>query len=282
MRRLYTRRLRPALLSVIFLAMGGLSCQKPQVAEKRELLSLRLEHKPVHEHIGPGGQQIRAKIISSPELEEGEAKIFYRKGRDDFISLPMTLTGQENEYVAVIPHQPRGTTVRYYIQASSITGTQVTLPKDALETGESYELTFKGRASLALLGLHVGGMIGGLLLLLLAGYWASLFLRKGERLNALAKAAFGGTVFFFLGGIPLGIAVEYQVYGTVWTGIPVGTDVTDSKTLILVLYWIGVLLLFKGTLFQRGEGKNLVSDRTFAWAVLIGAILTVIAFLIPH
>ena len=281
MRTFHATQLRTVYLVVVLLLIGGPSCHKKQVAEMKEVLSLRLEHTPVHDHIGPGGQTIKTDVISNLELKEEGTNLFYRKKGEDFISLLMTPSGKENEYTAVIPFQPKGTTVEYYIQASSVTGMPVTLPQGAIETGKSYALTFKGHVPVGLSVVQFGCVLIGLFLILVAGYWALLFLKRGEKLKALSKAVLGGAVFLFLGGIPLHIVVKYQTLGSAWEGIPVGTDRTDSLTLLLLLFWVGVLGLFKGTLFRGGEEKNVVSNRTFAALVLAGAILTVIVFLVP-
>ena len=281
MQRRCAYRVGMLLLGLIFLAVGGLSCQKVQVSEKKEVLSIRLEHKPVHDHVGKGGQEIRALLISNLGLKEGGIKLLYTLKGEKLNTLPMTPTERENEYTAVIPHQPRGTTVEYSIHARSVTGTPVTLPKNALDTGESYLLTFKGYVSPVLTVIQLSCVLIGLFLILVAGYWVHLFLKNGEKLNAIAKAALGGTTFLFFGGIPLHIIVKYQALGIAWSGIPVGTDKTDSLTLLLILFWVGVLILFKGTLFQGGGGRNYVSDKTFATLVLVGAILTIVVFLVP-
>ena len=278
---LSTGRTLLIFFSSVCLAVGGLSCRKSQVAEKKEMLSLRLEHTPVDEHIGPGGQEIRVKVVSSLDLKEGEPKVFYRKKEGDFSAIAMTLSGEEDEYVATIPHHPKGTTVLYYIRASAVTGAAVTLPKDAVSKEESYALTFKDSASPILFALYLGCMLVGLFLLLVAGYWALLFLRRGEKLAALAKAALGGTILVFLGGIPFAVAVHYQIYGALWGNIPRGMAMTDVRVIPLIVLWVGTLVVFRGTLFQNDEGKNVVSDKTFASLVLGMAIVTAIVFLAP-
>ena len=172
-------------LNVVLLTVGGLSCQKRHVAEKKEVLSLRLEHIPVNEHIGPGGQEIRATVVSNLEMKEGGTRLFYREEKRDFISLLMTPTEHEHEYSAVIPNHKKGTTVEYYIQARTAAGTPVTLPKGAIETGRSYSLIFKGDVPLGLSMIHYGCVLVGLFLILVAGYWALLFLKKGKKTESL-------------------------------------------------------------------------------------------------
>lgn len=273
---------RLSFLTACIVTAMGLGCQKTQRVEKKEVLTLQLEHTPVDEHVGSGGQEIRATIISSLELNEDGVKLFYKEKGGDFLSLPMVSTTQENEYAATIPHHQKGTTIRYYIQASSVAGTPITLPVKAITTGETYALTFKGHVSPLLYVLQFGCVLIGLLLILMAGYWAFLFLKRGEKLKHVVKATLAGTIFLLVGGIPLHIAVKFQTFGKIWEGLPVGTDRTDSLTLLLILFWIAVLLLFKGTLFHGEDEKNLVPDTTFAFIVFIGTIVTVIVFLIPN
>jgi hypothetical protein len=68
-----------------------------------------------------------------------------------------------------------------------------------------------------------------------------------------------------------------------WSGIPFGTDITDNKTLITLVYWIVVMVLFKGNPFRLAKGGNfLIGPRCFSWLVLAGCALTVTVFLIPH
>jgi hypothetical protein len=276
-----SKRARSFCLGLLLLTAVFINCSRTQVAEYKEMLSLRLEHTPVQEHVGPEGPMIRATIISSFDLDEGGTMVMYRKRGKDFASIPMMPTVLENEYVASLPQQPRGTQVEYYIQVRSITGATITLPQKAIQTGASYLLTFQGRVPPVLSAVHFGCVLIGLFLILVAGYWAILYLKSGNKLPGLAKATLAGTIFLFIGGIPLHIIVKYQTLGSVWEGIPIGTDRTDTLTLFLILVWVVVLTLFKGTLIQGEEEKNIVSNRTFATLVLIGAIATVIIFLLP-
>ncbi|MCK7482728.1 MAG: hypothetical protein M0C28_40615 [Candidatus Moduliflexus flocculans] len=45
----------------------------------------------------------------------------------------------------------------------------------------------------------------------------------------------------FLGGFVLGPLMQKFAFGVAWTGFPLGTDLTDNKTLIAFLAWIVAL-----------------------------------------
>ena len=60
-------------------------------------------------------------------------------------------------------------------------------------------------------------------------------------------------------------------------------DITDNKSLGVVLYWF--VLLLRGWRPQRGEysvrtGK--ISGTIFVWLSLLGILLTILAYSIPH
>ena len=75
--------------------------------------------------------------------------------------------------------------------------------------------------------------------------------------------------FLFAGGLILGPIVQLFAFDALWTGWPVGTDLTDNKTAVALLAWVvtGIAL------------RN--SHRSKAW-VLLAAIITLVVYLIPH
>jgi len=281
MRSQFSHHVRIVSVSLLLLAAGFVGCSKTRVAEYKETLSLRLEHTPVKKHTGEEKAKIRATIISSFDLDGGGTRLVYREEGGDFVSVPMTSTVLDNEYVAELPSKSKGTRIEYYLQVRSLTGATITLPEDAIQTGACFTLTYQGYVPRVLSVLHFGSILVGMFLILLAGYWAYFYRKTGNRLPAIAKVVLAGTILLFAGGIPLHILVKFQSSGSVWEGIPIGTDRTDTVTLFLVLLWIVISLLFKGTLFYGEKEKNIVSDRTFANLVLGGTVVTIIVFLLP-
>lgn len=76
-------------------------------------------------------------------------------------------------------------------------------------------------------------------------------------------------VFLILGGFIFGPIVQKYAFGAFWTGIPFGYDLTDNKVLVALIFWLIVL-------FKRNNPEKLSKY------VIIAAIITLIAFLIPH
>jgi hypothetical protein len=72
-----------------------------------------------------------------------------------------------------------------------------------------------------------------------------------------------------IGGLVFGALVQKAAFGHYWAGIPVGTDLTDNKTLIAFLAWIVALVKIR-------KSKN-----AKRW-VLVAAVITFIIFIIPH
>jgi len=93
---------------------------------------------------------------------------------------------------------------------------------------------------------------------------ASLPIRPDHR--ALAKWA---AALLFIGGFILGPLVQKFSFGVLWSGVPLGFDLTDNKTLIAMAGWLVAL-------FMMRKGKQ-----ARVWAVA-AAILLMAVYSIPH
>ncbi|MEI6614889.1 MAG: hypothetical protein WCL37_08320, partial [Chrysiogenales bacterium] len=70
----------------------------------------------------------------------------------------------------------------------------------------------------------------------------------------------------FAGGLILGPLVQKYAFGAFWTGFPLGHDLTDSKTLLAVMVWLGAFFLRKKS----------------RWWTLLATVLMIVIYLIPH
>ncbi len=73
----------------------------------------------------------------------------------------------------------------------------------------------------------------------------------------------------FVGGFILGPLMQKFAFGVAWTGFPLGTDLTDNKTLVAFLFWIVALV----------AGRKGKPARPF---VVAASLVTLLIFLIPH
>ena len=124
---------------------------------------------------------------------------------------------------------------------------------------------------------HIATMFLGLLLFVLASYRSWQFLKARGGYEGIEKTSLWALLFLFIGGFPLGFLMGYFTFGKPWTGFPVGGDVTDTKTLIVFLYWLVVAGLFRAS-GSEDEGKR----RRYARLVIWGTVLAVVIYAIPH
>lgn len=83
------------------------------------------------------------------------------------------------------------------------------------------------------------------------------------------KLAIWTLILLIPGGLILGPIVQKYAFGAYWTGWPFGHDLTDNKTLVMVVVW--VLAAWK--LKKNPENK--------LWP-LAAAVIVLIVYLIPH
>lgn len=76
-------------------------------------------------------------------------------------------------------------------------------------------------------------------------------------------------VFLACGGMILGPLVQKFAFGALWTGFPLGSDLTDTKTLIAFLGWLIAFIV----VILRKPAR--------VW-VLAASLLLLIVYLIPH
>lgn len=75
--------------------------------------------------------------------------------------------------------------------------------------------------------------------------------------------------FLLLGGFLFGPIVQQYAFGQAWTGFPFGMDLTDNKTLVMLVFWLPAL-------FAVLKEKNLKP-----WIILAVGV-TFAVYLVPH
>jgi len=237
---------------------------------------------PLTEQIGAGDARIRCRVSNPDRWPAGALALVYHTGSrwSEVIMQPADSAAGEGLWEAALPERGKGDATRYYILIDVGEPAPHTLPAGAPD--ESLALTFKGVVSRPLLIGHVLFMMGGLLPFLLGLFFATAYLRSGRFLVTLRRLVLVGFVLLAIGSVPLGIAVEYQVFGTYWEGWPFGRDVTDTKSGVMLLLWL-VLLIARGRdLFSRRPAVRGMSDKAWARWVVAMTIFTVALYLIPH
>jgi hypothetical protein len=196
----------------------------------------------------------------------------------------VTIPGHNLVYRVSVPNQGRGSEFSYRFQMENTAGQILaTIPAEiSKEKPNRLWFRFEGRRSLVLLVAHILGMFGSFLLMVIVLLTAFEDVKNQAVKIRLGKQTLWATVILFLGTFPLGMWLEYQVYGTYWTGIPFGRDRTDSKTLIIFLYWLIMLYLLKGSALSRNPRGDIVGPAAARWVAIIGVLLSLALYLVPH
>jgi hypothetical protein len=224
---------------------------------------------PVRGKVTLGDAEIRYRLPRSSEITSDcevairaanpgvSGRLLYKKFKtaDSWAEIPFSRQG--DKLVASLPKQPMAGKLAYKAFLSF-------QEKEISLTGENPAvLRFKGHVPMAVLICHVLVMFLAMLFSTCAGL-AALIGQKNVRKFVLWTAA-----LLFVGGFILGPLVQKFAFGTWWTGIPFGLDLTDNKTFIAMLGWLAALIAGRGGRLARG------------W-VLAASVLMLIVFMIPH
>ena len=153
-----------------------------------------------------------------------------------------------------IPSQPRAGKIEYKIKV-------VYNNKELeLNKGKSFVIRFTGKVPVILLIIHIIFMFLGITFSIRT---SMEILRKDGNYSWMITCTF---FMVLLGGMVFGPIVQKYAFGDLWTGFPIGKDLTDNKILVVVLLWALAFFLKK---------KNKL------WA-LIATVLMLIVYLIPH
>jgi len=163
---------------------------------------------------------------------------------------------EERGFFAELPQQPPAGKLQYYIELTDSKGT-TTLLKDT-----PLVIRFKGAVPSFILTPHILFMFLAMLFSTLAGLMALV------KHPLFRKYSIWTLITLILGGMILGPIVQKYAFGELWTGIPLGWDLTDNKTLIALLFWILAVVM------NRKKEKPL-------YTILAAAVLLAI-FTIPH
>jgi hypothetical protein len=184
--------------------------------------------------------------------------LIYRRLRSEDAWTGMVMKkGEQGQYSASLPHQPPAGKIEYFILLHKTDQSTVLTENNSVVT------RFKGAVPVSVLLPHILLMFLAMLLSNAAGLEA---LVNGQLLN---KYALWTTICLFLGGMILGPVVQKYAFGTFWSGIPFGYDLTDNKTLLTMLVWL--IALWKGW-----------SNRARRIWIIVAAVILLLVFSIPH
>ncbi|HPW17634.1 MAG TPA: hypothetical protein PLP83_04550 [Candidatus Aminicenantes bacterium] len=223
---------------------------------------------PLKGRAAVGGTEVRYKLprsaettadaevaVPAPAPLEGWIEWKRYPTGDAWERLPLAREG--DRLVGRLPRQPAAGKVAYRVAVGEGAGRAV------IGGREPVILRFKDPVPGWIVVPHVLVMFAGMLFSTAAGLAALDRKRNPRRLVLWAVG------LLFLGGFILGPLMQKFAFGVAWAGFPLGTDLTDNKTLIAFLFWIVAL----------AAGRKGKPARPF---VVAASLVTLVIFLIPH
>ncbi len=204
-------------------------------------------------HGGPTDHRVSIQTADSTIKGRLEWKKYRSAG--PWISVPMIFS--RGALFADLPTQPPSGKLVYHIFLDD-GSRQVTVPPHG-----DIVIRFKGIVPPLILIVHIGLMFLGMFVSTRAGLE---FFRTDSDLRRLCYWSIG---LLAGGGLIFGPIVQRYAFGSYWTGWPVGPDLTDNKTAIIVLAWVAASIALKK------------SQNPKRWA-LAAAIITLLLYLVPH
>lgn len=241
----------------------------------------------------PKGIEFTEETISlsvTPAPPEGGVVVFRRaeKGRDDiddlssYSSLPMVVSGATaDQYETVVKAGAKAGRFKYYFDLVDVD--QKLLARFTDENKTSFDFRYIGAVPIYVLGPHLLFIFATFFAVSMAAL-SALPLVTGRTTDCYpaARWLFWSVVFSFLGCYPFGIPMNWYAFGGTWEGVPFGTDATDNKTQLMLVYLVFAWLAGLGSFYKLKEGRDLYAPRTFGLVGLGGLCFTLLIYAIPH
>jgi len=188
--------------------------------------------------------------------------------------------GTPGEYYVEVTAGDKGGRFHYYFEIVDATGASLAAFK--AENGEPFFLKYIGEVPVPVLAGHILFIFAAVFGVSMAAVHALRVIGGSTDVRPMAKCLFWAAVFCFIGGYPLGLPMNHYAFGSLWEGVPFGTDATDNKTQLLFVYLLFATLSSLGSLSRGRVGHDLFSSRTLGWIGLGSFAVMLFIYLIPH
>lgn len=186
----------------------------------------------------------------------------------------------ENLYHAQLNIGNKGSKQLYYFEIRDNVGGRTAVFDNP--SGNPFVLKSIGHVPGIVLFLHIFCMFASVFLITLGAIKGIELLQNKINTRSLVNTFALAALFAFLGGYPFGFMMNSYAFGTIWEGVPFGTDATDNKTQTLFVYLLFIVLAGLGSLTKSKIGKDIFSAKTMAVLGIFGFFLMTAIYLIPH
>jgi len=255
------QKLKPALLWVLAIVVTVSSAIYQRSTGPTKPLSFTVEvgDEPYRFSLKRSHVITRDFILKLEDAPSGlEGKVVYRRypTTEKWTEQDFTRTG--NDLTARLPLQPPAGKMEYYLVLTA--GNQVLEPA----ANDPVIIRFRGDVPAIFMIPHILFMFVAMLFSNLTGI---MVLFKDPAYRRFMKLTFWTLL---IGGLILGPVIQNYAFGDLWTGWPLGRDLTDNKTLVAFLIW--ALALF----------TNRNPEKPRPGFALLASIVLLLVYFIPH
>ncbi|MCX6833882.1 MAG: hypothetical protein NTW07_01915, partial [candidate division Zixibacteria bacterium] len=199
----------------------------------------------------------------------------------DFAAVEMLpVPDYPGEFYVDVTAGERGGRFHYYFEVVDAAG--VRQAGFAAKNGEPFSLRYIGEVPVPVLVGHIFFIFATVFCISLATVHAVRVIGGHDALGSMARCLALAVVCCFIGGYPLGWSMNHFAFNGLWEGVPFGTDATDNKTQLLLIYLLFAALATLGSLSRGRFGRDLFAPRTLGWIGLGTFGVMLFIYLIPH
>jgi len=257
------------ILTIVLLGIAKRTSTRHSEELSIQIGDITVVHHTVTEDFGDGP----VLDINVPYIEGLSAVAFYSKEIGGPYTVD-TLVQTADGFTGVLPVLPKGQKWFYHIDMIKDGASAGRFPAE----GDQF-IKFKAHVPPYIIIPHIICMFATIFFGLMTVFTAFDIKKGVENLAKSVRYALWTVIAVFIGGFPLGYWVAYVAFGQGWSGIPIGWDITDNKTVIIFLLWLITLILARDGLKGR---KMAISNRTYQILTVASLVISVILFMVPH
>ncbi len=156
-----------------------------------------------------------------------------------------------------------------------------TIPEENISDPSAVlSVLFAGTPPRKILIARLAVMFAAFLLMLLAMLSSLAHPKDPGAFVRAGRLAFIGLLLLLVGVLLLGTKIGLATNGHAWSGAPLGTNLSDSVSAILMLFWLVVVLVLRRQIFKGASSEDLIGRR-IQYLFIAGVVLAVITALIP-
>lgn len=243
------------ILTVLVLAYQRITGPTYPIQGQTQIGDTEIDYELERSHVNTEDYKIK---INVPE-KSIKGTVLYRIFRSQHNWTKVNMNREGNFLIGSLPKQPPAGKLEYKVFLKN-SQNEVSL------SGESpVVIRFKGPVPTPIIILHVLTIFAAFLFSIRSGLEALIPKSNPKKLAHWAVA------FLFIGGMVFGPIMQKFSFGDFWTGFPLGKDLTDTKTLVALLFWIITLAVIRN--------KNPKTSRKW---ILAASCVMLVVFLIPH